>query len=208
MLEELFSKPGVPHRTLYDFQATRPDELTFSANESVLVLKRFDDGWLLGEHEGLVGMFPAKYVLLETMPRHSNTKLSEKKAQATSGLTTVVCFELACPCSLPRFQNAYLSILCVLLRLPFVGCNQNQSCSKNAHQRDHRCQTCAARQRCGRDSASSEFSDARTDAGKSGTKSPARHGSYVGQRVCAERSRRAGRSQRDCRIRSACTEYD
>ena len=80
-LDELFAKPGVPHRTLYDFVASRPDELTFAANQQVLVLKRFDDGWLLGEHEGLVGMFPAKYVLLETMPRHSSTAELARKAQ-------------------------------------------------------------------------------------------------------------------------------
>ena len=84
LLDELFSNPGVPHRTLYDFKGSRPDELTFKANEQVLVLKRFDDGWLLGEHEGLVGMFPAKYALLETMPRHSNAKEARKRTLRVS----------------------------------------------------------------------------------------------------------------------------
>jgi hypothetical protein len=75
VLEKILTQPGVPHRTLYHFTGTRPDELTFMANQPILVLKRFDDGWCLGEHNDLIGMFPVKYAVIETRPRHSHTTL-------------------------------------------------------------------------------------------------------------------------------------
>jgi hypothetical protein len=75
VLDKILAQPGVPHRTLYHFTGTRPDELTFMANQPILVLKRFDDGWCLGEHNDLIGMFPVKYAVIETRPRHSHTAL-------------------------------------------------------------------------------------------------------------------------------------
>jgi hypothetical protein len=85
-LEKTLAQPGVPHRTLFDFVGTRPDELTFTANKPILVLKRFDDGWCLGEHNDLLGMFPAKYAVLDTRPRQSQTQLvvGSKAASAPS----------------------------------------------------------------------------------------------------------------------------
>lgn len=70
--------PGVRHVTLYQFDATRPDELSFRPDQPILVLKRYDDGWCLGELNGLVGMFPAKYARLELRPQHVDSSGAER----------------------------------------------------------------------------------------------------------------------------------
>ena len=49
---------------LYDYAAMRDDELTFTENTIIYVVKKNDDGWFEGvtEETGQTGLFPGNYV--------------------------------------------------------------------------------------------------------------------------------------------------
>ncbi|XP_042209550.1 abl interactor 2-like [Homarus americanus] len=60
--------PAVPPHYLekviavYDYSADKEDELTFSENAVIYVLKKNDDGWWEGVMNGVTGLFPGNYV--------------------------------------------------------------------------------------------------------------------------------------------------
>nr|XP_053647237.1 abl interactor 2-like [Cherax quadricarinatus] len=60
--------PAVPPHYLekviavYDYTADKEDELTFSENAVIYVLKKNDDGWWEGVMNGVTGLFPGNYV--------------------------------------------------------------------------------------------------------------------------------------------------
>lgn len=60
--------PAVPPHYLekviavYDYAADKEDELTFSENAVIYVLKKNDDGWWEGIMNGVTGLFPGNYV--------------------------------------------------------------------------------------------------------------------------------------------------
>lgn len=47
---------------IYDYCADKDDELSFSENSIIYVLKKNDDGWYEGSMDGLTGLFPGNYV--------------------------------------------------------------------------------------------------------------------------------------------------
>lgn len=47
---------------LYDYQAEKPDELSFYENQVIYVLKKNEDGWFEGVLDGMTGLFPGNYV--------------------------------------------------------------------------------------------------------------------------------------------------
>lgn len=47
---------------VYDYTADKDDELTFSENAVIYVLKKNDDGWWEGVMDGMTGLFPGNYV--------------------------------------------------------------------------------------------------------------------------------------------------
>ncbi|XP_043212663.1 abl interactor 1-like [Amphibalanus amphitrite] len=47
---------------VYDYTADKEDELSFSENSVIYVLKRNDDGWWEGVMDGVTGLFPGNYV--------------------------------------------------------------------------------------------------------------------------------------------------
>jgi len=49
-------------RALYNYDATEESELSFKANERLMVLQKDDSGWWQGELNGRVGMFPSNFV--------------------------------------------------------------------------------------------------------------------------------------------------
>jgi len=49
-------------RALYNYDATEESELSFKANERLVVLQKDDSGWWQGELNGRVGMFPSNFV--------------------------------------------------------------------------------------------------------------------------------------------------
>lgn len=64
----LLTQDWVPNQYLekviaiYDYDADKPDELSFSENSVVYVLKKNDDGWYEGVCNGVTGLFPGNYV--------------------------------------------------------------------------------------------------------------------------------------------------
>ncbi|KAJ8307293.1 hypothetical protein KUTeg_015377 [Tegillarca granosa] len=47
---------------IYDYQADKEDELSFSENAVIYVVKKNDDGWWEGVMDGCTGLFPGNYV--------------------------------------------------------------------------------------------------------------------------------------------------
>lgn len=48
--------------SLYEYDASKPDELSFGENSIIFVLKKNDDGWFEGVCDGVTGLFPGNYV--------------------------------------------------------------------------------------------------------------------------------------------------
>ena len=51
-------RPSFVATALYDYEATRDDELTFSEGESIEIINRNDDGWFEGVIGSRRGLFP------------------------------------------------------------------------------------------------------------------------------------------------------
>ncbi|KJE90620.1 phospholipase C-gamma-1 [Capsaspora owczarzaki ATCC 30864] len=49
-------------RTLFEYNASRPDELTFTKDAIISNIERHDGGWWKGEYNGKVGWLPSNYV--------------------------------------------------------------------------------------------------------------------------------------------------
>lgn len=47
---------------IYDYEADKDDELSFSENSVIYVVKKNDDGWYEGVMNGVTGLFPGNYV--------------------------------------------------------------------------------------------------------------------------------------------------
>lgn len=47
---------------IYDYVADKEDELSFSENSIIYVIKKNDDGWYEGVMDGITGLFPGNYV--------------------------------------------------------------------------------------------------------------------------------------------------
>lgn len=69
-----YGRTADPHRDLvpkvylekvvaiYDYEADKDDELSFSENSVIYVVKKNDDGWYEGVMNGVTGLFPGNYV--------------------------------------------------------------------------------------------------------------------------------------------------
>ena len=47
---------------IYDYSADKDDELSFSENSVIYVIRKNDDGWYEGVMDGITGLFPGNYV--------------------------------------------------------------------------------------------------------------------------------------------------
>ncbi|XP_076437498.1 abl interactor 2-like isoform X3 [Babylonia areolata] len=47
---------------IYDYEADKEDELSFSENSVIYVIRKNDDGWWEGVMDGVTGLFPSNYV--------------------------------------------------------------------------------------------------------------------------------------------------
>lgn len=56
------SFPVGPVVVLYDYQASRPDDLTLAEGDVIYLTRRHDDGWCEGVLRGNTGFFPENYV--------------------------------------------------------------------------------------------------------------------------------------------------
>lgn len=48
--------------SIFSYEASRDDELSFKENEIIYVLKKNSDGWYEGVLNGMTGLFPGNYV--------------------------------------------------------------------------------------------------------------------------------------------------
>ncbi|XP_059673352.1 sorbin and SH3 domain-containing protein 2 isoform X3 [Gavia stellata] len=55
-------KEKLPARAVYDFKAQTSKELSFKKGDTVCILRKIDQNWYEGEHNGRVGIFPISYV--------------------------------------------------------------------------------------------------------------------------------------------------
>lgn len=69
MLQSESNVPGWVPKTyldrvvaIYDYNADKEDELSFTEGSLIYVLKKNDDGWWEGVMDGITGLFPGNYV--------------------------------------------------------------------------------------------------------------------------------------------------
>lgn len=48
--------------SIYEYTATRDDELSFPENTLIYVIRKNEDGWWEGVFNGITGLFPGNYV--------------------------------------------------------------------------------------------------------------------------------------------------
>ncbi|XP_029637819.1 dynamin-binding protein isoform X2 [Octopus sinensis] len=88
-------------RTLYSFTAQASNELTFGANEIILLLCHVDSQWIKGELDGKTGIFPASYVDIIVDCPHLESDLSNMSSSQSNSdklpiTSTVDCQEEEC----------------------------------------------------------------------------------------------------------------
>ena len=49
-------------KALYDYDATREDELTIRPDDIIDIIEKYDPEWWQGELNGQIGVFPSSYV--------------------------------------------------------------------------------------------------------------------------------------------------
>ena len=54
--------PILAVRTVFEYEATREDELSFPEGATIYVIKTNDDGWYEGMMDKKRGLFPGNYV--------------------------------------------------------------------------------------------------------------------------------------------------
>ncbi|GAB1611131.1 dynamin-binding protein-like isoform X2 [Argonauta hians] len=89
-------------RTLYSFTAQAANELTFGANEIILLLCHVDSQWIKGELDGKTGIFPASYVdiivdcphLDSDLPSISQTSTDKLAATSATDCQQEECYGL------------------------------------------------------------------------------------------------------------------
>lgn len=60
-------------------------ELSFKKGDILLVLRRINDDWVEGEHEGFTGIFPLNHVELFPIEQDEESNPQEKEHQDTEG---------------------------------------------------------------------------------------------------------------------------
>ncbi|XP_076368239.1 uncharacterized protein LOC143255824 isoform X2 [Tachypleus tridentatus] len=67
-------------RALYSFKAQTAKELTLKKGDLIYINKKIDKNWYLGEHHGMVGIFPVSYVELipQEIPHIQPPKMSDE----------------------------------------------------------------------------------------------------------------------------------
>lgn len=75
-------------RALYNYDATEESELSFKANDRLIVLQKDDSGWWQGELGGRVGMFPSNFV--EVVDPNAPTKEAAAEQKELGGQCKVL----------------------------------------------------------------------------------------------------------------------
>lgn len=64
--QRFISEPRQIATAKYDYTAGTERELTFKAGDKIVVIKKYESGWWLGELDGKIGHFPASYAESES----------------------------------------------------------------------------------------------------------------------------------------------
>ncbi|XP_063357507.1 SH3 domain-containing protein 19 [Cydia amplana] len=68
---------------LFDYFTDHPEDLCFSANSKISLIRRVDDEWLYGRvRSGASGLFPANYVEVRVPLRHAGAGAAQAQARA------------------------------------------------------------------------------------------------------------------------------
>ncbi|RWS17284.1 SH3 domain containing protein 5-like protein [Dinothrombium tinctorium] len=71
-------------RAVYDYTATSDEEISFQTGDLIKILERSDDGWWLGEKDGIIGHFPSMLVHELTEAENEEAAFEESES-AESG---------------------------------------------------------------------------------------------------------------------------
>ncbi|KAM5264236.1 sorbin and SH3 domain-containing protein 2 isoform 9-T9 [Ctenodactylus gundi] len=74
-------KEKLPAKAVYDFKAQTSKELSFKKGDTVYILRKIDQNWYEGEHDGRVGIFPISYVEKLTPPEKAQPARPPPPAQ-------------------------------------------------------------------------------------------------------------------------------
>ena len=79
-IHQMENIPGItPYAiALYPFKGEFADELSFAANDIILLSKHIDGDWIEGEIDGKTGIFPANHVAIQIDCTHSESATSSK----------------------------------------------------------------------------------------------------------------------------------
>ncbi|CAG9855515.1 unnamed protein product [Phyllotreta striolata] len=62
---------------LYDFEAKEPNDLSFQANDIVILLKKINNDWYFGKTQDIEGMFPANFIeVVVPLEKDDNTVMA------------------------------------------------------------------------------------------------------------------------------------
>eukprot|EP01102_Stenamoeba_stenopodia_P002402 TRINITY_DN12221_c0_g1_i1.p1 TRINITY_DN12221_c0_g1~~TRINITY_DN12221_c0_g1_i1.p1 ORF type:complete len:853 (-),score=167.69 TRINITY_DN12221_c0_g1_i1:79-2637(-) len=78
--QRFISEPKQLVTAKYDYTAGTERELSFKAGDKIMVLKKYESGWWLGELDGKIGHFPASYADTTGDDAEENSEKSEEGA--------------------------------------------------------------------------------------------------------------------------------
>jgi hypothetical protein len=81
---------------LYDFKATRSDQLSFNKGDKIVITEKRESGWWRGELNGVSGLVPSNYIKEELSPQNSSAqnlrreefKETQRSSLVNSGTST------------------------------------------------------------------------------------------------------------------------
>uniref|UniRef100_A0A8C8DHT2 Dynamin-binding protein n=1 Tax=Oryzias sinensis TaxID=183150 RepID=A0A8C8DHT2_9TELE len=85
--EQHIEEDGLYGVALYEFRAMEPGELDFDVGDRIRIVNTLEDGWLEGELQGQLGVFPHRFVKIEDnrqkMEERTNVEAEEEKEDAS-----------------------------------------------------------------------------------------------------------------------------
>jgi hypothetical protein len=114
-----FSKVKKSALAKFDFEATKPDRISFSKNEKIDVFAEVSSEWWLGRNAlGATGLFPASYVveLADGSAASSGSSAGIKKA--ASGTSAGAAAKESAPAAVKAFTSATLKDFPIQFKMP------------------------------------------------------------------------------------------
>ncbi|XP_011486266.1 dynamin-binding protein isoform X1 [Oryzias latipes] len=94
--EQHIEEDGLYGVALYEFRAMEPGELDFDVGDRIRIVNTLEDGWLQGELQGQLGVFPHRFVKIEDnrqkMEEGTNVEAEEEKEDACSEQNSILLY--------------------------------------------------------------------------------------------------------------------